>query len=104
MGAKREFKPNMSYAHNKYVDAYFRGDVGAMYSTDETIDTFELQTEFGKYVAGGKVDIMRSLMGDLTDTKFMTTIVLTKQNGVQLRLTSIQFYSSLLHTGHHPAK
>lgn len=78
MGAKREFKPNMSYAHNKYVDAYFRGDVGAMYSTDETIDTSELQTEFGKYVAGGKVDIMRSLMGDLTDTKFMTTIVTDK--------------------------
>jgi len=78
MGVKREFKPNMGYAHNKYVDAYFRGDVGAMYSTDTTIDTAELQTEFGKYVAGGKVDIMRSLMGDLTDTQFMTTIVTDK--------------------------
>lgn len=78
MGVKREFKPNMAFAHNKYVDAYFRGDTGAMYSTDTTIDTAELQTEFGKYVAGGKIDIMRTLMSGLTDTQYMTTIVTDK--------------------------
>ncbi len=78
MGAKQAFKPNMNYIHNKYVDAYFRGDVGAMYSTDTTIDTAELQTEFGKYVQTEKVDIIRKLTMDLTDTKYMTTIVTDK--------------------------
>ena len=78
MGAQRNFKPNMGFAHNKYVDAYFRGDTGAMYSTDTTIDTAELQSEFGKYVQTEKVDIIRALTNELSVTKFMTTIVTDK--------------------------
>jgi len=78
MGAKTHFKPNMNLLHNRYVDAYFRGDIGAMYSTDTTIDTAELQAEFGKYVSTEKVEIIRKLTTDLTVTKFMTTIVTDK--------------------------
>lgn len=74
-GKKVAFKPNMAFMHNKVIDNYFNGDGSMQYSTNNTIDTAELQTEFGKYVTGHKIDILRSLTKGLTCTQHMTTIV-----------------------------
>jgi hypothetical protein len=76
-GKKAAFKPNMSYQHNKVIDAYFK--TGNMqYSGDDTINTSELQDEFGKYVSGVKVDIFQSLKQELTITQYMTTVTTDK--------------------------
>lgn len=77
-GVKTAFKPNMSLVHNRVIDAYFKGDVSAMYSTDTTIDTSELQAEFGKYVSSEKLEILRKITNDLTCTDHMTTVVTDK--------------------------
>lgn len=74
-GKKSAFKPNMAYMHNKIIDNYFNGDGSMQYSTEETINTAELQTEFGKYVTGQKIDILTKLTKGLTCTQHMTTIV-----------------------------
>lgn len=71
------FKPNMAFTHNKVVADYFR--TGTMqYSGNDTIDTAELQTEFGKYISGQKLDVFRQLNLGLTITDFMTTILTDK--------------------------
>lgn len=79
-GAKksRKFKADMSFMHNKVIDNYFNGDSSMMYSTDETIDTSQLQTEFGKYISSDKIEILRKLTTDLTCTEYMTTVVTDK--------------------------
>jgi len=71
------FKPNMAYTHNKVVADYFRTGV-MQYSGDDTINTTELQTEFGKYISGQKLDILKSINLGLTITDYMTTIVTDK--------------------------
>lgn len=73
MGSK--FKPDMSLAHNKYLDAVFKG---AAYSGDSTIDTTQLQKEFGKYVSSEKLEILKGLMGTTESTKYMSTLVTDK--------------------------
>lgn len=74
---KVAFKPNMSFQHNKVIADYFR--TGNMqYSGDDTIVTTELQSEFGKYVSGVKLDIFQSLKQELTITQYMTTITTDK--------------------------
>ena len=71
------FKPNMAYQHNKVVADYFR--TGTMqYSGDETIDTAELQAEFGNYISGQKLDVFRQLNLGLTITNYMTTVLTDK--------------------------
>jgi len=71
------FKPNMAFTHNKVVADYFR--TGTMqYSGDNTINTSELETEFGKYITGQKLDVFRQLNLGLTITNFMTTILTDK--------------------------
>lgn len=43
----KTFKPDMNLSHNKYVDAIYYGRPGASYSGNTTIETTELQKEFG---------------------------------------------------------
>lgn len=73
MGNK--FKPDMSLAHNQYLDAAFKG---AAYSGNSTIETTELQKEFGKYVSSERLEILKGLMGATESTKYMSTIVTDK--------------------------
>ena len=69
------FKPDMSLAHNQWLDAAFKG---AAYSGNTTIDTTELQTEFGKYVSSERLQILRDLMGTTESIRYMSTIVTDK--------------------------
>lgn len=73
MGNK--FKPDMSLAYNQYLDAAFKG---AAYSGNSTIETTELQKEFGKYVSSERLEILKGLMGATESTKYMSTIVTDK--------------------------
>ena len=75
---KLAFKPDMSLAHNKVIENYFRGDGSMSYSGTDTIELSQLQTEFGKYITGQKLDIFKSLTLGLTCTDYMTTIVTDK--------------------------
>ena len=69
------FKPDMSLAHNQWLDAAFKG---AAYSGNTTIDTTELQREFGKYVSSERLQILRDLMGTTESIRYMSTIVTDK--------------------------
>ena len=69
------FKPDMSLAHNQWLDAAFKG---AAYSGNTTIDTTELQREFGKYVSSERMQILRDLMGTTESIRYMSTIVTDK--------------------------
>lgn len=69
------FKPDMSLAHNQWLDAAFKG---AAYSGNTTIDTTELQTEFGKYVSSERLQILKDLMGTTESIRYMSTIVTDK--------------------------
>lgn len=69
------FKPDMSLAHNKYLDAAFKG---AAYSGNSTIETTELQKEFGKYVSSERIEIIKGLLGTTESTKYMSTVVTDK--------------------------
>lgn len=73
MGNK--FKPDMSLVHNQYLDAAFKG---AAYSGNSTIETTELQKEFGKYVSSERLEILKGLMGATESIKYMSTIVTDK--------------------------
>ena len=69
------FKPDMSLAHNQWLDAAFKG---AAYSGNTTIDTTELQKEFGKYVSSERLQILKDLMGTTESIRYMSTIVTDK--------------------------
>lgn len=69
------FKPDMSLAHNQWLDAAFKG---AAYSGNTTIDTTELQKEFGKYVSSERLQILKDLMGITESIRYMSTIVTDK--------------------------
>ena len=69
------FKPDMSLAHNQWLDAAFKG---AAYSGNTTIDTTELQREFGKYVSSERLQILKDLMGTTESIRYMSTIVTDK--------------------------
>ena len=56
-----KFKPDMSLMHNRYIEAAFKG---AAYSGNDTIDTTELQKEFGKYVSAERMQILMDLLGE----------------------------------------
>lgn len=87
MGNK--FKPDMSLAHNQYLDAAFKG---AAYSGNSTIETTELQKEFGKYVSSERLEILKGLMGATESTKYMSTIVTDK---TEVRAQQAAIYSVL---------
>ena len=69
------FKPDMSLAHNQWLDAAFKG---AAYSGNTTIDTTELQKEFGKYVSSERLQILKDLMDTTESIRYMSTIVTDK--------------------------
>lgn len=71
----KKFKPDMTLAHNMYLDATFKG---AAYSGNSTIETTEIQKEFGKYVSNERIEIMNRLMGTTESTKYMSSIVTDK--------------------------
>lgn len=70
-----KFKPDMSMMHNRYLEASFKG---AAYSGNDTIDTTELQKEFGKYVSSERLQILQDLLGKTESIKYMSTIVTDK--------------------------
>jgi hypothetical protein len=71
----KKFKPDMTLAHNMYLDAAFKG---AAYSGNSTIETTELQKEFGKYVSSERIEIIKGLLGTTESTKYMSTIMTDK--------------------------
>ena len=83
-----KFRPDMSLAHNKWIDAAFKG---AAYSGNTTIDTTELQKEFGKYVSSERMQIMKDLVGTTESIKYMSTIVTdkTEVRATQAAITSV---------------
>lgn len=74
-GMAKKFKPDMSLAHNQWLDAAFKG---AAYSGNTTIDTTELQKEFGKYVSSERLQIIKDLMGTTESIRYMSTIMTDK--------------------------
>ena len=71
-GEMKKFKPDMSLIHNQVL---FKG---AAYSGNTTIDTTELQKEFGKYVNSERLQIMKDLVGTTESIRYMSTIVTDK--------------------------
>lgn len=86
---KKIFKPDMSLSHNKVYYATANGDA---WTGNETIDTADLKTEFGKYVSSDKMDIFKKLVGPITCTNYMSTIVTDK---FEVRATSSNITSVL---------
>ena len=74
-GTAKKFKPDMSLAHNQWIDAAFKG---AAYSGNTTIDTTELQKEFGKYVSSERLQILKDLLGTTVSIRYMSTIMTDK--------------------------
>ena len=74
-GMTKKFKPDMSLAHNQWIDAAFKG---AAYSGNTTVDTTELQKEFGKYVSSERLQIIKDLMGTTESIRYMSTLVTDK--------------------------
>ena len=83
-----KFKPDMSLMHNQYLDAVFKG---AAYSGNDTIDTTELQKEFGKYVSAERLQILMDLLGKTESIQYMSTIVTdkTEVRAVQSAIESV---------------
>lgn len=86
---KQGFKMDMNLAHNAYVEAKFKG---AAYSGNSTIETSELQSEFGKYVSNEKMEIIKKLTGTTESTQYMSTVVSDK---TEIRATSAAIDSVL---------
>ena len=72
---KKEFKPDMSLIHNK---AYIAAATGDAWTGDTTVDTTELKQEFGKYVSSDKLSIFQKLVGQISCTAYMSTIITDK--------------------------
>lgn len=87
-GMAKKFKPDMSLAHNQWIDAAFKG---AAYSGNTTIDTTELQKEFGKYVSSERLQILKDLVGTTESIRYMSTIVTdkTEVRATQAAITSV---------------
>ena len=87
-GEMKKFKPDMSLAHNQWLDAAFKG---AAYSGNTTIDTTELQTEFGKYINSERLQILKDLVGTTESIRYMSTIVTdkTEVRAVQAAIDSV---------------
>lgn len=87
-GEMKKFRPDMSLAHNQWLEAAFKG---AAYSGNTTIDTTELQTEFGKYVNAERLQILKDLVGTTESIRYMSTIVTdkTEVRAVQAAIDSV---------------
>lgn len=69
---------DMSLKHNKFLVDYMQGKVSAAYSGNSTIDTQELQQEFGKYVDSNRLEILKGLFGATESTQYMSSIITDK--------------------------
>ena len=75
----KTFKPDMTLNMNKFLQAAHMGRPDARsYTSDDTIDTQELQKEFGRYVNDQKLEIFRSLLGSTSSIQYMTTMITDK--------------------------
>lgn len=75
-GEKKGFKPDMNLVMNKTY--YAAAKTGYEYASDDTIDTEELRTEFGRYVSSEKFEIFRVLLGLTNSMQYMSTIITDK--------------------------
>lgn len=89
----KEAGVDLSLKHNKFLADYLQGKVQAAYSGDTTIDTQELKQEFGKYVAGNRLEIMRGLFGVTESTQYMSTIITDK---VEVRAVEANIIGTVL--------
>lgn len=78
LGKVKKHAADLSIGYNKWLADYVDGKVQAGYSWDDTVDTSDLKTEFGKYVNSEKLEILRSLTAPTESTKYMTTIITDK--------------------------
>ena len=87
-GMTKKFKPDMSLAHNQWIDAAYKG---AAYSGNTTVETTELQKEFGKYVNSERLQILKDLVGTTESIRYMSTIVTdkTEVRAVQAAIDSV---------------
>lgn len=85
---KKNFKADMTYVHNQ---SYFERAQGRSYTGDTTIDTTELQTEFGRYISSDKYEIFNKLVSPLVDTEKMQTIITDKfvMRATHAQITSV---------------
>jgi len=75
---KKGFKADMSLAYNKfYADKYY-GRVTGEYAGSNTVDTANLQTEFGKYVTDDRLDVIQRMLIKTDSTSHMTTLITNK--------------------------
>ena len=65
------FKPNMNYKHNLAVQKYLAGDA-APFVLGDTIDTTELDAEFGKYVTIAGGNALTELLQPVMSMQYMT--------------------------------
>ena len=84
----KKFKADMNLAHNQYIAAAMKG---ASYGGNSTIETGELQTEFGRYVSSDKYEIFTSLVGTTESLEYMTTMITDKfeVRASQAHITSV---------------
>lgn len=87
-GMAKKFKPDMSLAHNQWIDAAYKG---AAYSGNTTVETTELQKEFGKYVNSERLQILKDLVGTTESIRYMSTVVTdkTEVRAVQAAIDSV---------------
>lgn len=78
LGKVKRHAADLSIGYNKWLADYLDGKVQAGYSWDDTVDTSDLKTEFGKYVSSERMEIIRSLTAPTESTKYMTTIMTDK--------------------------
>ncbi len=87
---RKSFKADMTLLHNRVIDNALNGD-GLMQLAGDTINSTELQTEFGKYISDQKYEIISTLFGKVQATKFMTTKMTEKSEwrAVQSIITNL---------------
>lgn len=84
---------DLSLRHNRFLADYMQGKVSAAYSGNTTINTSELQTEFGKYVDSNRMEILRGLFGTTESTSAMSTIITDK---TEVRATQASVLNTVL--------
>lgn len=84
---------DLSLRHNRFLADYMQGKVSAAYSGNITVDTQELKQEFGRYVDGQRLEILRGLFGQTESTQYMSTIITDK---TEVRATQANIIGSVL--------
>ena len=83
------YKPDMSLALNK--NYYAAASTGYEYNSNDTVDTEELRTEFGRYVSSDKMQIFLALLNPTNSMQYMSTIITDKfqVKATQANITSV---------------